>query len=358
MNIFLCSTVRHLLFALLKGLSKPEKISYILMITDQQNIDIDSYDLLTLPEHIQVIFIKRSDINKSLLKYKRGRGIKFLSNFNVHTSSTLQNYFKKLLFTKLIPIVNDVTQLDNTNLYLFNDRNKLSRLLRLAFDKYSIIEDGTGNYKGIKFKLLERAINILKGNKQKKRYFGDDCRCECIYLLNPLGGPEYLKDKVTSIDFIQADNVHKYCMPFFKAEGIGCNINYILATQPIGVFADLKLDFKVYNKIIKIFRDNGLKLFIKTHPRESIQEFKNKYIGVDFIESKVPLELVIFSNQTKCHIISLCSSAGLGFENYCERVTLISDDEHENLKKILDTWKNDEAILDKVLNKSFLRLLS
>ena len=80
MNIYLCSTVRHLLFSLLKALSQPEKKQIIFMICDQQNIDENSFDKTVLPEHVQVVFIKRQMIRNQLYRGFKGNIIK--TNFS------------------------------------------------------------------------------------------------------------------------------------------------------------------------------------------------------------------------------------------------------------------------------------
>jgi len=357
MNIFLCSTVRHLLFSLLKGLSTPEQKSYVLMITDQQNVDIADYDLASLPTNVEVVFINRGEINKKLLNRKIGGLIKVLAGFNIKTSQGLQRYFKHLMFTSLIPIVENGATLESAQLYLFNDRNKLSRLLRLAFDKYSIIEDGAANYNGIKFKALEKCIALLKGGQQKKRYFGDDSRCESIYLLNENEAPKYIADKALPISFIDSQLIKQYCLPFFKAPELN-NVQHILATQPIVIndFAKSGFYLTVYGEIVKFFQERGISLVIKTHPREEISKYKDAFEEFEFAGNKVPLELMIFSDRRKCNIISLYSSAGTGFEDYCHRACLIKDNEHEMLKDIINGWKENPCSLKKLINERFAYL--
>ncbi|WP_298941447.1 glycosyltransferase family 52 [uncultured Psychromonas sp.] len=359
MDIYLCSTVRHLLFSLLKALSTPDKKSCLLMVTDQQNIDIQNYDLNRLPNFIRVVFIQRSDINKNLLKYKLGKGIKVLANFNIYTSLRMQSYFKKLLFTKLIPIANHIKELEGGDLYLFNDRNKLSRLLRLTSGTYSIIEDGAANYLGTKLKKLEKIGKLITLNQQKKRYFGDDPRCKAIYLLNKDGAPEYLKKKVVQIEFILPHLIKEYCLFFFKEENLN-ETPYILATQPIiqNDFASSGRDLIVYREIIKYFKSKGINIVIKTHPRESVLKYKNAFPDILIMESKVPLELIIFNGENKCNIISLFSSAGAGFEDYCHRLTLIDDIELENLKSIINSLKEDKKYLEKRIHQRFSYLFN
>lgn len=354
MDIFLCSTVRHLLFSLLKALSTPEKESCILMVTDQQNIDIENYDLTRLPNNVRVVFIQRSDINKRLLTYKLGKVLKVLAGFNIYTSIRIQSYVKKLLFTELIPIVGHIQELNDGDLYLFNDRNKLCRLLRLAFNKYSIIEDGAANYLGTKLKTLEKIGKLIKLSQQNKRYFGDDSRCKTIYLLNKDDAPELVKNKVVRIEFILPNLIKEHCLFFFKEQKLN-ESSYILATQPIVLndFAISGCDLVVYGEIIKYFKSKEIDIVIKIHPREDVLKYKNAFPDILIMESKVPLELIIFNGENKCNIVSLFSSAGTGFENYCRRLTLIDDIELEKLKSIINYLKEDKKYLEKRIHQRF-----
>lgn len=353
MDIYLCSTVRNLLFALLKGLSTPEQLSYIILVTDQQNIDRENFNLRSLPSHIKIVFIKRKEINISLSCHRGGKLIKTLAAFNIYTTPLLQSYFNQLIFTKLISINEDIETLKNANLYLFNDRSKVARLLRLGFKGYSIIEDGLSNYRGIKFKLIEKLIHLLKFSHQKQRYLGDDTRCKYIYLLNVDNAPLYLKNKIKTINFINSSLINQYCLAFFKADMLDHNDQYILATQPISIAEFSKLDFDlcVYDKVLKYFKSKNIHCVLKVHPREKLQRFRDKFPETKLVESKIPLELMLFNNKQKSNIISIYSTAGMGFEDFCRRITLIEDNEAEDISAILASWKADVANIEIQINR-------
>lgn len=59
-NLYLCSTIRDLLFALLRSIDTPDTESYILMIYDQQDIKANDFDLSFLPSYVKIQFIFRS----------------------------------------------------------------------------------------------------------------------------------------------------------------------------------------------------------------------------------------------------------------------------------------------------------
>lgn len=351
MNIYLCSTVRNLLFAVLKSLSEQDKVSYIIMVTDQQNIDVENYYPESLPEHIKVVFIKRADVNKGLLASKHGKLIKLLATFNIYTTVSLQSYFQKVLFTELIPVGVSVDLLKQAELYLFNDRSKLARLLRLAFRQYAIIEDGLSNYRGVKFKFFEKIKHLLTFSKQQKRYLGDDSRCTAIYLLNAESAPRYLQNKVMKIDFIDSSLINKYCLSFFNACSLSENSQYILATQPLVSFSELGFDLCVYEKVFEYLKSKNMSCALKVHPRENLEKFQRKFPEIELIDSKIPLELILFNNKTKCNIISIYSTAGMGFEPFCNRITLIEDNEAENINVILALWKRDEMQIETTIKR-------
>ena len=91
MNIFLCSTVRHLLFSLLKAIKQSDEKSIIFMICDQQNIDKNNFDLSHLPKNIEVVFFNRSDIRKKVYSGFQGKLIKLMANYKV----SLPTFFQK-----------------------------------------------------------------------------------------------------------------------------------------------------------------------------------------------------------------------------------------------------------------------
>lgn len=348
MDIYLCSTVRHLLFSLLMALSKNQRKSHIFLICDQQKLNKENYDGSKLPKNILISFINRKDINKNLTKTPKGLLLKLSASLNVQTSYFLRKKINEFLFSYIILGKSDPINLDIAKLYLFNDRNKIARLFRLAFKNYSIIEDGLSNYSGIKFNLFEKIKAAISISGQKMRYLGDDKRCTEIYLLKPNDADEYIKPKVKKIDFISTENINNYCYSFFKVEPLYKNYEYIIATQPISVvqFSESGCDVLIYEKILNKLKNNNAIVALKVHPRESVKKYQEKLSGVDFIESKIPLELVLFSSEIQTHIVSIYSTAGMGFEGYCNRITLINDTEVEHIDQLLSSWKTSPEKID------------
>jgi hypothetical protein len=357
MNIYLCSTVRNLLFALLKSLDETAEQSLILLIWDQQNIDTTNYDLSGLPDHIQIRFITRSAIRNHLNSSISGRLLRQLAAMNIRTTARLRHRIRARLFRDLIKAENFATT-EPKQLFLFNDRNQVARLLRLAFSDYAIIEDGLSNYSGQKLKLTDRLQHALTGNRAERRYLGDDKRCKEIFLLQPDNAPEALKPKVRPITFIDSRNIIDVCYSFFQHQPEGSHTgaySCLLATQPFiaeGLTAS-GFDLVIYRKLIDRLQSMGIRVALKIHPREHADRYRKSFPDCEILESKIPLELLIFGAEEKCDIVSIYSTAGMGFEEHCQRLTLLNEDEAEKMSAVFDTWRNDEALLDKRIDSLF-----
>ena len=202
MNIYLCSTVRHLLYSLLKGLNETNKPCTIIMITDQQNIEPNDYNLEVIPQHISVVFIKRESIKANFYSGFIGTIIKQLANFKIQSPLFMQSYIKKHLLINELGLPSKDVYSSKLRLFLYNDRNKISRLFRLAFNEYSLIEEGLANYTTFKQNAVKIKLQKIFHYTLPLRYFGDDQRCKEIHLLYPERSPEKLKNKVKNIDFI------------------------------------------------------------------------------------------------------------------------------------------------------------
>ncbi|MDD1826680.1 alpha-2,8-polysialyltransferase family protein [Photobacterium sp. ZSDE20] len=345
MNLYLCSTLRHFLFALLKSLKEAEQESRIIVVTDQQGLEPESFDLSILPSTITVKFIGR----KKLLKEIYSGGVGF-----IHKRFAVANYqcdfFKNRTANKLyeIEVLSEPLTDEKMRLFLFNDRNRLSRLMRLAFPSYEVIEDGLSNYTGTELSLTDRFLS----NKKGRRYIGDDRRCKFIHLLQPELAPSQIAKKVQRIDFIDSNNVNKFLYSIFKLDNSNVDVpDVIIATQPISIsgMSDSGDDINVYRSMMEQLAAKNCTYAFKVHPRENEDKYKNAFPDSRFIKSKVPLELLVFSSSNLPIILSVYSSAGMGFENFCHRVTLIKDDEAEIQADIYNQWKESHVDLNKRL---------
>lgn len=336
MDYYLCSTVRHLLFSLLRSLKNRDTTSHIFMITDQQNICEKSFNIRCLPQNIIIHFIQREKIRSHLYLGIKGKIIKLLALRNCTTTERVRAYIHQELIKNTLDINIDYSP--ENNLFIFNDRNKIARLFRLMFEQYELIEEGMANYYEIDLKRIEKFFSLFSKNKRNKRYFGDDSRCKNIYLLSPEKSAVSARHKTKQIDFISEKNIEDYGYKFFNyTEKL--SFSCIIATQPYDIKGQ---DLVVYQKLKESFEALNINYAFKPHPREDITHYQKLFPNVPIIESKIPLELIIFGSHKKCNVISICSSAGIGFEKYCQKINLIQDHELSLSKKIINDWYEDK----------------
>jgi len=66
MNIYICSTVRHLLFALCRGSAGPHEQHHILFFADYQGASLADWNLADIPKNIHVYEMARADFRRRL----------------------------------------------------------------------------------------------------------------------------------------------------------------------------------------------------------------------------------------------------------------------------------------------------
>ncbi|WP_241906915.1 glycosyltransferase family 52 [Vibrio lentus] len=333
------------MFALLKSLYDEGQQGRIIVITDQQSLDPNCFDLSVLPSTISVKFVGRKQILDSVYDGRLGLVHKLFATANISS-----NFFRKRTLKKLneYGLLNSKHDLEGASLYLFNDRNRLARLMRLAFTEYEVIEDGLSNYTGSELSFIERYVL----NKKGRRFIGDDERCNAIHLLTPKLAAHQLSSKVKLIKFISSINVNSFIYPLFKVDKSEVSIpEVIIATQPISManMNESKIDIAVYQKMVDYLKLKNHSYAFKVHPRENEMKYIEAFPDAHFIESKTPLELLVFSSSESPTVLSIYSSAGMGFEGYCERATLIKDDEAEQQAEIYGQWRKNLVDVDKRL---------
>lgn len=319
------------------------------MISDQQNIDENNFDPSCLPANVKIHFIQRQMIRTQLYQGVLGKLLKLVVIRNIKTTAAMRKHTHNILFKKTLGL--NITYSPQNELILYNERNKISRLFRLAFAEYSMIEEGVGSYSSVKLKKSEKFIDTIFGNKRQYRHFGDDPRCKHLYLLTPSKGPKALQHKIRPIDFVDDNVIIKYGYKFFKYHAQH-NYAFIIATQPHVIEG---FDLVIYQKLIQALDAKSIKFAIKVHPREDIECYKQAFPGIELIESKIPLELIIFGSTDKCRILSICTSAGTGFEKYCTRLNLLKDNELDSLYEIFDDFVKDNNLIDKRIEALFSR---
>lgn len=355
-HLYICSTLRHLMFAIAKSSCEPEKKSYIIFFSDYQDVDTSRFSPEHLPSHVNVIFCTRKELTGHLEKNLKGRIIRLLSLWTFP--------FTKLIHSELSLSLQQLFKIDQSffsdfKLFIFNDRNRTARTFRLLTNNYDVIEDGIGNYYQLpilhNWKKLGR---FLLGKTPNFWLIGEDARCEHIHVIFPENLPKEIKEKGIAFTSIKDKNAVDHINNFFNFKPKLKENCVILATQPItkdilSKMTDPQHAYNMHYRIAKHFDDNNINVMIKLHPSEESDPYLDFFSEEQFLETKYPLELEIINSRNKVIIASLYSSAGLGFENFCQRKRLINDDEMDKFQDYILHWEQYPADLENKIKATF-----
>ncbi|MGF1868608.1 glycosyltransferase family 52 [Photobacterium indicum] len=352
MNVYICSTVRHLLFSLLKATYEKPTPSHIIFFYDYQDIDKNSFDLTALPDHITVSLLSRKAVGKKLSNSLQGKLFHFLAMRNAYLPNTIKHHFARLL-GDLLPELKTMITSNSIELFVFNERNKMSRLFRLLVPDYRMIEDGMANYTKKSVSRSKKLIRQLQGKTPSYQLFGESSRCKAIYAVTPDAIPSEIRSKAKQIDFITKSENIGYLDQFFGYQPQQHNDSnaFIIATQPAfhKEVLEAELQLKIYDEIISQLNDIGTTIILKTHPSEDPESYRNRFPNIQLAPSKLPLELLLLSYQKKVNIISISSSAGLGFEHLCNKIELLDAEQISKSKPIMLSWQNNHSELQRVV---------
>lgn len=358
MNLYICSTLRHLLFAISKASNNPREKSTILFFYDYQNIDPKKIETNTLKSNIQILTLTRDSIKKELKKTIIGRVLFFLAMRN-----TLPNKITSSLMANKLSRIKEIkglSDINNISLFLFNDRNKMARIFKLLVTKYEVIEDGVGNYFSIPKKGISRYLKPVNIKGNNTWIIGECNRCTAINVTTPENLPLKVQEKGREIDFLGASHSLDFINRIFKFTPKipkNCKNIVIIATQPLSKHLAKKLNdtnyFIYLHRIIADMLDRrGINFYIKLHPSENIESYLHDFDRNKFLSVKHPLELELINSTSNVNIISINSTAGLGFESFCSRKKLIRDEEMGSFNEIIIHWKNNPNSLINRIEKA------
>ena len=360
-DTYICSTVRHLLFSLYKAQDSNNQ-AVIVFFYDFQNIEPQQLDATQLPDNISLILVNR----KSLVRHIKtsgliGRLILFCSLRGISISTSTMS--------KLVNLLHSYDSNFNftiDNLFLFNDNNKMSRLFRLLNQSYSMIEDGMGNYIEHKIESIpKQALRYIQGKRPKYYVFGEKDQCKEVFAIHPDNLPKSIIHKgeklILSKDKVVVDTIKTCfrfkCIPGFSENGL------IIATQP--VFNEIKdklisdeFFLTIYKTIISLSKERGITPVLKLHPLEERRDYEsldNK--DIEFLPSKLPLELYLLSTSEKTNIITINSSVGIGMEEYCNVYSLIPDTKVSDYIEVLSKYEIDRDNLQEAISTQLSKII-
>ncbi|PTO96226.1 hypothetical protein CWO08_08210 [Vibrio sp. 10N.286.48.B8] len=358
MNLYVCSTLRHFLFSISKACYQPNEHSTILFFYDYQGVDKDKINKNIKNENIEIILISRKELIYKLKKSWLGKLTLFLSMRNIEPNEKIT----KLASDQLIKLeILKPSDFNDLSLFVFNDKNKVARLFKLLIKKYEVIEDGVGNYYEIPKKGISKYLNPINFKGLNTWVMGESTRCTTINVVWPEKLPNSVKEKGKTIEFLgkseglpSINTVFKFTP---KLVNVQSNI-VIIATQPLSsTLANMLKDegyfFYIHQCIAKHMESEGKPYFIKLHPSEDIKDYLPYFDEDKFLSVKHPLELELLNSPNKVIVASINSTAGLGFEQFCERRKLFRDEEMGNFDEQIISWKKNPHLLKKRLEETF-----
>lgn len=359
LNIYVCSTVRHLLFALLRADLHSEEQHHILFFADYQHASLADWHLDSLPVNVIVREMSRGSVRQHMDSSVRGRLCYFLAMRNWRAPDALLAPLRALLADSA-PQLSTVLNATRTGqrqplLWLFNERNRMARLLRLLVPRFSLIEDGESNYRLQLCAWWKWPERLLRGLPPRTRVLGEEASCEAIHALTPERLPKRIRDKGRRIDFLEHGSARALMDQIFS--GLAANPRHarqvIVATQPFRIpgvsLADKQ---RVYDRIISHLETRGVPVVLKNHPAEDAGDYAFLGDRVIRMPGKVPLEAMLPGNTEPLIVVSVFSSAGMGFERYCRRIRLCAESESDALYlQTVRSWITEPRKLDEVLKE-------
>lgn len=326
MNVYVCSTVRHLLFAVLRAAHCGDEQHRILVFTDYQDAGLEHWDLTALPANTHIVQLQRAALRARLRTDRSGRAAYYFAMRGWPAPARLRQRLLHALHEHAPQAAADWSQPNLPQLWLFNERNKMSRLFRLLQPHFALLEEGEGNYTRISVPWWKWPVRALQRLPPRVRRFGETRYCTAIWVLHPDRLGTRLRAKARAIDFLQLNAARDLMRRLFGAslpDGFD-TATVILATQPLDIVDAVTIRDKqaFYAQLVDVLLAGDERVILKAHPAESADDY-------DFLDDKItrtidalPLEVLLLASPRRLRIVSVISTAGLGFEAHCERIKL------------------------------------
>jgi hypothetical protein len=352
-NIYICSTVRHLLFSLCRANHENQQQHHILFYADYQQASLSDWDFTHLPSNIHIYELSRREFRKQLKATRFGRLSYFFAMRQFPAPYWLHQPVSSTL-KKLTPqLAQSMEAVPEFRLWLFNERNKMARVFRLLAPKFSDIEEGEGNYHEWSIPWWKAPARIMRGLPPGYRVFGDDPNCEEVWAIDPERLPPSIEGKSRQIDFLHGQDSLDLIAKIFGETGLATETNdaVILATQPLEKVPGVELEDKqqIYAQIVTYLQNQGREVILKIHPVENSVDYVFLADRTISTHGKLPIEAIVLGSKKPILIVSVCSTAGLGFEKFCNRITLCRAQEY---RKAMPLWAKKPEALAVALDKN------
>lgn len=179
-------------------------------------------------------------------------------------------------------------------------------------------------------------------------------KCVKNIVLSPNDVPDRVKHKTVGI--VINNDIRKFVLPdFFNCKDVVDvdDKTVLLLTQPfrkkdISKFSRINMYESIANRLYEL----GYKVVLKPHPRDKLGDYVNVKCEM-ILESYIPVEVMLMGGDSKPVLLSIASSSGMGFENYCKPLRII---EHNFFEKIKEFASNPDSLiaeLDILISSNF-----
>ncbi len=304
--IHLTITLRQLIVAILDSTKKKSTIIHLL---DYQFIPFNiRYLLIRKFPNIEFIFTKEKT-ELILFNSCNENRTTFLSrniSINRFKFKTINNWKPSILHQKTYNIG-----------YIYHSGPFYSKLIRNICDEIILREDGLSNYMEYSVPIIKGIIRcILYRVNPKKQVWGDESWISKIEVETPNKLPLSVRYKGSEFKFAKLISLNKNNQQLKRL--LSCfDINFnnrnnsesaLILTQPIDIDGYCSKNDKlvIYGKIINLFNDRNIIVYMKNHPREKQYQLPSVYT----LPHIFPMELLPYCLEQKFkYCIALCSTA-------------------------------------------------
>lgn len=316
-KIYICTTYYHVLITLAKTLLSKERTDIV--ICD----DIEGADRLCSKLNKSKIFNNVFFINQGIIP-------ELISN-NIFKNLFYLHHFNYVMAKKYI----DINFENYSDIYIFHDDTKIGHYLNDAGYYYHLIEDSLNFYQ----KILNTPFRYVVISDWKY-YFKKILN----YKYLPLGNSKYVLDvevnenknlKIKRKKVVEINRKILLNKAFAKYKdiilGIFFNLDIkdllkeknkaLILTQPLykdKVLHSEKEQIFFYKAIVKDLKQQKLKVYIKPHPRDSI-DYSSLISDINVINQEFPIEIFNFINNLSFSIVASMDSSCMDALDFYER---------------------------------------
>ncbi|GAA5192821.1 polysialyltransferase family glycosyltransferase [Ferrimonas gelatinilytica] len=350
MDLYICTTPRHLLFAILRAQSRPQRRATLAFFSRHLEQDKNQWHPEALPDHISLHFLPWQEIKQQMALRPWGLWMRLRNSRQGRAPQVLEKPFCEHLNRFSPGLGEALLRCSDRKLFIFHDRNPIARLFVQLFDHFVLIEDGEGNYIERRLSGVKRLLRRWR-KLPENRVFGEGAKCEQILVLKPDALPRAVHHKGRAIDFLDLSQPELILRFFNIRDRLQADKqNIVLLTQPLERLesGSKSLKKKVFAFLARRLGELGYNVILKVHPRESVSEYAHLDCKGGTLDPRVPIEAVILGANAPITLLSIQSTAGSGFEAHCRPLKLVE----RQMNEAIASWQSDELAWRKALDQT------